>query len=502
MRLESARFHLLFLLAFPGITAGCGSRSPSAASLPHFDDLASAPAPIQAAARAVVRVRTAGALASGSFISPTGLLLTNNHVLGVPVCPIEGCSIQITAMHQRGVAYKAPESVFAVPVTVDEGLDLAVVQLYASPRDATGAKLDSPDYLSWNAQAPRALLGTHITVVGHPEGKLKKWTDGVVTDAFGSWFSSTAYILPGDSGSPALDDQGHIVGLMHHSSTAQDMVTSDGVDEESEGTASEPLSAAMGEPMPAAMISVTAPATSAAVVQNHLVYLNGRATAVTVTDGATPSTLTDVLALLGAACDAALLDTHLESIDQLGTTLAPCYAGEAWIECRADETPSFVQTVCPASADVTSWKSRYAGISQRWTAINGELDDNALSFATAALASQKASGVSLAAASLQGAASAVGHVLDFSLGYYLSAFDVGSYDGTAIAGFEQNYASEPQFQRSAEDIAAATTWLASYGAVTVDQMKATLAGLAGDPQVSVGAKLWIEEYQYNSGWIE
>ena len=70
------------------MATGCGSGP----SFPHFNHIATAPAAIKTAARAVVRIHTAKAYGTGSFISPDGLLLTNNHVLGVPVCPIEGCS--------------------------------------------------------------------------------------------------------------------------------------------------------------------------------------------------------------------------------------------------------------------------------------------------------------------------------------------------------------------------------------------------------------------------
>jgi hypothetical protein len=289
-------------------------------------------------------VKTANASATGSFISSTGLLLTNNHVLGVPVCPSEGCSIQISEMHQRGSAPLQAQNVFAVPVVVDEGLDMAVVQLYTSLRDASGAKLDSPDYLSWNVQSSAALIGTHVTIVGHPEGALKKWTDGVVTDAFGTWFSSSAYILPGNSGSPVLDEQGRIVGLIHHASVAQDMVTSDSVDEVSDGTASAPLYAALTAPLPSTMISVNAMATSAFVVQNHLTYLNGNATAVVVSDQPGATMPVPVLSLLGSACDAALADMSVETIDQLSPALQTRKAADRWIQLSVVITPSFVHT--------------------------------------------------------------------------------------------------------------------------------------------------------------
>ena len=63
--------------------------------------------------------------ATAVFISPDGLLLTNNHVLGVSICPVEGCYVQLTFGDQRGVPVSPAEVVFAVPKAVNVGLDVA-----------------------------------------------------------------------------------------------------------------------------------------------------------------------------------------------------------------------------------------------------------------------------------------------------------------------------------------------------------------------------------------
>ena len=124
---------------------------------------------------------------------------------------------------------------------------MAVVQVYTAS-GPSGPTFASPDYLSWSDRSATSLVGSHVTL-GHPEACLKKWSDGEVIDAFGTWVDTTAYILPGDSGSPVLDDRGRLVGLIHHSDESQDLFTTNGALVDSEGTASAPLHAAVSHPV-------------------------------------------------------------------------------------------------------------------------------------------------------------------------------------------------------------------------------------------------------------
>lgn len=481
-------------LAITPFIAAC-SKEPASTSIPGFNDVSSASQAIQVAARAVVRVQTAGEYASGSFVSPTGLLLTNNHVLGVAICPIEGCSVEITLMHQHGVAPQPPTSMFAVPVAVDIGLDMALVQLYSSARDTGGGKLATPDFLTFDARDPASLVGTNVTIVGHPEGHLKKWTSGVVADSFGNWFQSTAYILPGDSGSPVLSDEGKLVGLIHRGPVGEDLFTSDGANVYSIGTASAPLVAAMSARLPSVMLSTAADAKTADdVVARNRVYLNAHASMVSL-NGMQVS----VLSLLGQACDAALARQDFQSPDDLTTAITPCYDAQSWIECRADAAPAAFGTVCPAADEGTAWAARFQALNARRRALNGELDLSPITFGIAALATSMSAGRTAGADSLQAALGEARPPVDFTVAYYLAVFGIEVSGPTNIRDFIRGYAKVPQYQLYASTIAAAATWLAAARIITGPETLAVLAALAGDRKVSVGAKLAIEDERYGAG---
>jgi hypothetical protein len=330
-------------------------------------------------------------------------LLTNNHVLGDTVCPIEGCFIEISVFYQRGQPRGDSMTVFAVPTAVDVGMDMAVVQLYALPVETP---LATPNYLSLYPIGPSELIGKHVTVVGHPRGRLKKWTDGYVIDASGEWFTSTNYSLPGNSGSPVLDDEGRIVGLLHRVPTSEDLFSEDGANVYSIGTASEPIRSALNAPLPKSMISVTASTTQEAFVSNDRIYRNARVESVVV-----DNVSTDALSVLGQACDAALARKDFISPDDLTAALTPCYHAYAWIECRSDSSSNPGDALCPSNT--SDWASRYVAINQHWESMNGSMDYYSLSYAIARLQMTQKDGVSAGSKALQQAIGAVNPKLDF-----------------------------------------------------------------------------------------
>ena len=317
---------------------------------------------------------------------------------------------------------------------MDVGLDMALVQAYTAPG---GATLSPPAFLTLDPRTAPSLLGTHVHVVGHPEGHLKKWTQGEVVDSDGTWITFSAYALPGNSGSPVLDDAGHMVGILHRGPTAQDLVNADGVSEYSIGTASGPLAAAMTAPLPGAMRSIGASATAADVAVHQDVYLNARAASALVDGVPTP-----VLSALGTACDAALARTSFTSPDDMSAAFAPCEAAEGWIECRTDVTTSFGS--CPPDAD--AWAARYQNVFQRWLALNGQLDLVVVSFGPAVLAATQAAGQASGASLLTAGLQQAGAPLDFNVANFLAAFDVLSYGGTSIVTYDRAYAQHARLR--------------------------------------------------------
>jgi hypothetical protein len=465
----------------------CSKKEETQVVLPSFADVSSAPSAIQKAADAVVRISTSGELATGSFISPDGVLLTNNHVLGVGICPVEGCWAELTFQFQRGSNPQEPLSVFVVPVAVDVGLDMAVVQVLDAPG---GGKHQSTKYLMIDSRDPAQLLGEHVHVVGHPDGALKKWSQGEVADASGSWIYTTAFILPGNSGSPILDDAGDLVGIVHRGPTAQDLVSSDGIDEYSVGSASAALIAAMTAPLPAAMVSTAASTTDDDVVQDDTVYLNARAKDAVVSGASKP-----VIDSLAAACDAGLARDDYASPEDLTAGLGPCLDAEGWIDCRSDAMPAFA--VCPD--DVDAWRQRFQGVFDRMQALNGSLQLDAITFAQASLETSTSAGQTVAQSNLKAALAKAGAPLDFQIANYLAAFDISAYDGRATADFVRHYASVPGYGFQATSIASTALWLGSSGIFTRADTTAVLRQLAADPGVDLGAKLYIETVLYQSG---
>ena len=480
-----------FVLGALAALASCSNEDHGKVTLPSFKDVSEAPAAIQTAAQAVVRIHTAGEYATGSFISPTGMLLTNNHVLGVDICPREGCYAELTFMHQRHSAVTPPQTVFVTPVAVDVGLDLAVVQVSTGP----GAEpLATPHYLTLASHDAPSLQGMHVHVVGHPEGALKKWSQGEVVDSDGTWIWFTAYALPGNSGSPLLDDGGHMVGVLHRAPASQDLLSNTGIDEYAIGTASAALVNAMGAPLPPAMHSIQAATTDDAVAQNQAIYLNAHVQTAPVNGAAKP-----VIDSLGAMCDTGLARQDYASPEDLAGALAPCSSAELWIECRSDAQPGGF-AVCPG--DSATWQGRFQAVYDHWRALNGELVLGMVSFAPAALTASRAQGVAAGSQSLTSALAAANAPLDLSIAAYLAAFDVDSYGNTRIIDYVKAYAKVPAYALSGTDIASAALWLNFDAKLSGSDTTSFLKALAADDQIDLGTKLYIEEVLYLSGALD
>src|SRR5262249_46033025 len=147
-------------------------------------------------------------------------------------------------------------------------------------------------------------------------------------------------------------DDGRLVGILHRGPTSQDLLTSDGADTYSIGTASGPLAAAMNAPLPAALVSTAAATTDDDAVAHELIFRNAR-TAMASIGGASKS----ILESLAPACDAGLARTDIASPEDLDAALAPCYAAESWVECRTDAGTVF--GVCPAPDALDPWRARF-----------------------------------------------------------------------------------------------------------------------------------------------
>jgi len=128
---------------------------------------------------------------TGFFVSPDGAVLTNFHVIS------GGCSVM--AKTPTGALY------FLKSVVAEsESDDVAKLQFLAA----------DVSYLTLGSSL-KATEGELILVIGNPKGLEGTVSDGIIS-AFRSgrkMIQITAPISPGPSGSPVLDDSGHVIGM-------------------------------------------------------------------------------------------------------------------------------------------------------------------------------------------------------------------------------------------------------------------------------------------------
>jgi hypothetical protein len=163
--------------------------------------------------RAVVRLtKTAGpekrkSLGSGVVFTPTGLVITNNHV--IEDADFGTAFGQITVESCRSVNQPVSDAVHAEVVIRNELYDLAVVKVTERP------PAHYIDLLRAPAAGP-SLMERRIRVLGYPPlgGATITVTRGIVSgfDETGN-LKTDAEINPGNSGGAALDDLNTFIGI-------------------------------------------------------------------------------------------------------------------------------------------------------------------------------------------------------------------------------------------------------------------------------------------------
>ena len=141
--------------------------------------------------------------ASGFFISPSGVLVTNYHVIAAE----SGRPNPYFAMLPSGRVFPLKEVLAA-----DEAADIAIVQV--DLRDQHGD--DSP--VPALPLATATATGQPAHVLSHPDGRYFALSSGIVSRRYlqrgTRWMTVTADYARGSSGGPVLDEHGSVIGLV------------------------------------------------------------------------------------------------------------------------------------------------------------------------------------------------------------------------------------------------------------------------------------------------
>jgi S1-C subfamily serine protease len=146
--------------------------------------------------RSVFTVETENGIGSGFVAWRDGsgtYLVTANHV-------VEGQLGTGVTISRKGASWSSEIS------AVDPKHDLAVIRIDARPAGA------SP--LWQNAHGPAPRTGDQLLLVGSPYGLYGTVTTGIVSRVTRKVIQTDAAANPGNSGGPALDKQGRVVGVL------------------------------------------------------------------------------------------------------------------------------------------------------------------------------------------------------------------------------------------------------------------------------------------------
>ena len=191
--------------------------------------------PLKQSSQAVFMLRDGTA----SFVRYKGRIwvMTNNHVVGLKNCSLEGCWVPAYLNFEKGQTSKKV-LMHLKPLAAQDDVDVAFFS-----------------YQVWTHQGKRlafkpsyALSFAHpntptkdVYVIGHPRSGLKKFSKGKITRKQLGYLMVDALTLPGSSGSPILNTQGKIIGIHHSSSKRNDMWNDDGLIYQGRGSSLKPL---------------------------------------------------------------------------------------------------------------------------------------------------------------------------------------------------------------------------------------------------------------------
>jgi len=153
------------------------------------------------------------------FMVSSDLLLTNNHVLD----SIESSTKSLAEFNFEDDLDFIPKSVkiFSLNPTkffyTNVDLDFTLISVNHTSTDAT--LLDEFGYLRLIGDSGKALLGEHVSIIHHPNGRPKSITlrSNKVVDVFENFVHYESDTQRGSSGSPVFNDHWLVLAL-HHSS--------------------------------------------------------------------------------------------------------------------------------------------------------------------------------------------------------------------------------------------------------------------------------------------
>jgi S1-C subfamily serine protease len=192
---------LLGLLLAAPLLAACPGRNGAGPAAPSATPLT----PAEIAERAlpsVVLIKVPGGLGTGFVVWKDGRIVTNFHVLLIPLQTGESRTIQAQVILPDGREFDRVEI-----LAVDPDHDLAILKIPASNLQPLSL-----------ADSSKVKPGESVVAIGHPLGLGNTVSNGLVSairqlDQDHTLLQISAPIAPGSSGGPLFNDRGEVIGV-------------------------------------------------------------------------------------------------------------------------------------------------------------------------------------------------------------------------------------------------------------------------------------------------
>jgi V8-like Glu-specific endopeptidase len=489
-------------------------KNPQYLSLANIEN---APQTVRAASKAVVSITSYMGSGTGSFVNKDGLLMTNDHVLGSKVCAKSGCYITLQKNYEAGSkSVYSSMAVFAEPKAVSESLDVAFLQIYSLDPNSKkpGPKLSTEHFLEFTRETTESLKGKTIHIVGHPASGLKKWSFGEVFETNGDWFRSEAQVLPGSSGSPILNPEGKIVGILHRSaSNSLSDITQVGIRDFSIGTASSPLMDLMGilersEVTQLALLTdITKSTTKDKFIKDSEIYLNSHANEVVLdipalNPGSPSQTKVHPADIIADAIDMRILAAEdTKTVAQIQDLLDLAILGSSWISCQSQPKGETFR-LCPGGDQKEKWILRIETIMEKTKEMNWKSPVNLISYFAYALSSSTTSGQEAAVKSIMKHS---GSELNFTIASLLLSFSEGKSQpkfGTIdLESYVMNFESIPKYEHYYTDIIRSLGSLYGVEFISQSELSSKINLILRDPKTTLRERIRAEKLAFSAGLL-
>lgn len=322
-----------------------------------FKDVRHLPKQIRSASQAVIKLMDATA----SFVCHEGrvILMTNHHVLGSHNCSLNGCYASSRFQFEKGQPHQQKQ-LFLIPIAASEDVDVA----FYSFKEVVPNGLTSfqPPCLKFPSQK---LQGSQVTLLGHPRGSLKKFSQGKLIERWRGYIHISAFSLPGSSGSPMVDELGQLIGIHHSSVKKNDMFSASEIIYKGRGSSYKAISKVLREKRTPEFISTRGPVSFSFAKRHALVFQQARVVPKLIGGE-------NFFSKLFSSCQReAGLKTL--SLKKFASSHKACTVAKSWLQCPSENSlaqDSTTYTHCPK--DRQKWHVLFLKVAKSYQRFQGQ----------------------------------------------------------------------------------------------------------------------------------